>query len=168
MNEINSSHLDPRRDRVAKRSNSFRTTAPLIAALAVVLLGSATSAQAGPDFGSRRSQVAADGAVIEPRFNPARKAIPYVGDAALLPQLVIELRLGVNPSLFAASFGLQLGTPMESMPNGYIFRATSVAAAKQLSADLGKNSLVLRAFQDQFIPRQRFAFTPNSQAPTLL
>jgi len=161
MNEINSSLLDPRRDRVAKRSNSFRTTAPLLAALAVVLLGSATSAQAGPDFGARRSQVSADGAVIEPRFNPARKAIPYVGDAAMLPQLVIELRPGVNPSLFAASFGLQLGTPMASMPNGYIFRAESVAAAKRLSDDLSKNSLVLRAFQDQFIPHQRFAFTPN-------
>jgi len=89
-----------------------------------------------------------------------RKVQAPAGLVTPFPQLIVTLRDGVNPELFASYYGLRVQTRL-SHPNEFALNAASNPIARQTLAFLVKDSAVVDAYQNAFVKRVRSGFVPN-------
>lgn len=122
------------------------------ASVALIALGGSTS---------RAWAVGSDTVVpLNADAKKTRKVPVPQGLVTLIPQLVVTLRDGMNPELFASYYGLRVKTSL-AHANEYAFNAASVEAAQQILPAIQKDGAVVSAYQNAFVKRARFAFTPN-------
>lgn len=77
-----------------------------------------------------------------------------------MAQIIVTLRDGINPDLFASYYGLRVDKALAN-ENQYSMNAASVAAARQTLTAMQGDSAVVSSYQNALVKRQRFAFTPN-------
>ena len=88
-----------------------------------------------------------------------RVAIPQ-GLTTPIPQLVVTLKDGISPELFASYYGLRVKSHLANA-NEYALNAASVQSARDVLPLIQRDGAVISAYQNAFVKRARAGFTPN-------